>query len=129
MQHEHGVREGVDSKGLRENMVFGYGRRTCPGMHLAKNSININVARLIWAFNFGPKLDLTTGDSDIDIWKFTKGLLVSPEPFGANITPRSEQIANIIDDEFAAASSDFERYEDLLSSEDKSFVHNVRGVQ
>lgn len=38
-------------------LPFGFGRRICPGMHLALNSLFINVARLLWGFDILPALD------------------------------------------------------------------------
>jgi cytochrome P450 len=34
---------------------FGYGRRTCPGRHIARNSLTIVIARLLWAFDIRTK--------------------------------------------------------------------------
>ncbi|KAF8888761.1 cytochrome P450 [Infundibulicybe gibba] len=39
------------------DLPFGFGRRICPGMHLALNSLFINVARILWAFDVLPRLD------------------------------------------------------------------------
>ncbi|KAG6810836.1 hypothetical protein H0H92_010131 [Tricholoma furcatifolium] len=36
---------------------FGFGRRICPGMHLAMNSLLINVSRILWAFEILPAID------------------------------------------------------------------------
>lgn len=38
-------------------LPFGFGRRICPGMHLASNSLFINIARLLWAFDILPVLN------------------------------------------------------------------------
>ncbi|KAG6819022.1 hypothetical protein H0H93_016256 [Arthromyces matolae] len=38
-------------------LPFGFGRRICPGMHLALNSLFINVSRILWAFDILPALD------------------------------------------------------------------------
>lgn len=39
------------------DLPFGFGRRICPGMHLALNSLFINVSRLLWAFDIKPVKD------------------------------------------------------------------------
>ena len=31
--------------------AFGFGRRSCPGEHLARNSLYIIIVRLLWAFD------------------------------------------------------------------------------
>ncbi|EJD48900.1 cytochrome P450, partial [Auricularia subglabra TFB-10046 SS5] len=130
VKNEFGVRDGVDTKDLRENLAFGYGRRICPGIHLAKNSIAINVMRLIWAFNYEAVTDPATGEPEVlDTFNYAKGILTCPEPFKAKITPRSKQIADIINHDFQAATSEYERYEDLLSPEDKAYVQKIRSQQ
>ncbi|KAJ5172109.1 hypothetical protein N7492_004702 [Penicillium capsulatum] len=32
---------------------FGFGRRACPAQNLARNSLNIVIARILWAFQIG----------------------------------------------------------------------------
>ena len=41
--------------------VFGFGRRLCPGAHIAERSLNIIVARTGWACNIGKAVDPATG--------------------------------------------------------------------
>lgn len=36
------------------DLCFGFGRRICPGMHLALNSLFINISRILWAFDITP---------------------------------------------------------------------------
>ncbi|ESK94120.1 cytochrome p450 [Moniliophthora roreri MCA 2997] len=50
--NEYGVKEGTDSSLFHNNISFGYGRRSCPGIHLAENSLSLNTMNLIWAFDF-----------------------------------------------------------------------------
>ncbi|KAG6907496.1 hypothetical protein DXG01_008691 [Tephrocybe rancida] len=38
------------------DIPFGFGRRICPGMHLARNSLFINISRILWAFDILPAL-------------------------------------------------------------------------
>jgi cytochrome P450 len=53
-----GFKKGVETDETMEmyrrfnESVFGYGRRACAGIHLASNSIELNVTRMIWAFEF-----------------------------------------------------------------------------
>ncbi|KAF5372980.1 hypothetical protein D9758_001784 [Tetrapyrgos nigripes] len=39
------------------DLPFGFGRRQCPGQHLALNSLFINISRLLWGFDITPALD------------------------------------------------------------------------
>ncbi|EJD43339.1 cytochrome P450 [Auricularia subglabra TFB-10046 SS5] len=125
LKNEFGVQDGVDTSEFRINLEFGYGRRVCPGMHVAKNTIGINTSRLVWAFNFEP---VAGKAEDIDTMNYISGITNFPDVFQAKITPRSKQIAELIDHEFLAASLDFERYESLLSPEDKAHVQKARGA-
>ncbi|KXN86037.1 Fumitremorgin C synthase [Leucoagaricus sp. SymC.cos] len=40
---------------------FGFGRRQCPGMHIATNSLFILISKILWAFDIRPCLDPSTG--------------------------------------------------------------------
>ncbi|EMD42231.1 hypothetical protein CERSUDRAFT_110763 [Gelatoporia subvermispora B] len=74
---------------------FGFGRRECPGRHLAINTVWITVATVAAAFNIRKPL----GDNDVPIEPVincTPGSLVRPLPFLCSITPRSEAAAALI---------------------------------
>lgn len=47
--------------------AFGWGRRICPGMHLASASVVINIARILWAFNVRPAVDEKGMEIDVDM--------------------------------------------------------------
>lgn len=47
-----GTKEGVDTRGYRNNLAFGAGRRVCPGESMARRTIALNTMNLLWAFNF-----------------------------------------------------------------------------
>lgn len=72
------------------NFQFGFGRRVCPGQHVANNSVYINAATLMWAFNIGKKKDVNGKEIDIDVWSFTNTVNSHPNPFQASFTPRIE---------------------------------------
>ncbi|KIM36489.1 hypothetical protein M413DRAFT_35044, partial [Hebeloma cylindrosporum] len=36
---------------------FGFGRRICPGLHIAMNSLFIGITRILWAFDINPIID------------------------------------------------------------------------
>jgi len=50
---QYGTREGIDPKEVANlrDMVFGAGRRVCPGMTLGRNSLLLNTARILWGFD------------------------------------------------------------------------------
>ena len=35
----------------RDHFQYGFGRRLCPGIHVAETSLFIVISRLLWAFN------------------------------------------------------------------------------
>ncbi|KAJ7613215.1 cytochrome P450 [Roridomyces roridus] len=95
------------------NLTFRVGRRSCPGIHLAQNAININVMNLIWAFDFQPDVhaDGSPIQPDISVSAYTKGIMSTPLPFKCTITPRSLNKADIIRREFEEAASVFDKFE------------------
>ncbi|KAF9069856.1 cytochrome P450 [Rhodocollybia butyracea] len=62
---------------------FGFGRRVCPGQHMATASTFINLALVLWAFNISsdPK-------KPIDTYAFTESANAHPMPFNIVFTPR-----------------------------------------
>ncbi|KAH9842975.1 cytochrome P450 [Rhodofomes roseus] len=84
---------------LRKDMRyfrFGFGRRVCVGEHLADNSVFINTALMLWAFNI-------TEDParSIDPDALTDEANVFPQPYAANFTPRVDRLEELLrrDDE------------------------------
>ena len=55
--------------------AFGWGRRVCPGAPVAKNSVFISVARILWAFEIGPA-QMNGKDVPVDINAYTDGKLL-----------------------------------------------------
>ena len=49
--------ESTDPRMQTFELPFGFGRRACPGMHLALNSLFINVAMVLHVFDITPPLD------------------------------------------------------------------------
>ncbi|KAG9197818.1 hypothetical protein G6514_000806 [Epicoccum nigrum] len=78
---------------------FGYGRRICPGRFIARNSLTIAMARLLWAFNIKSK-----GVSTVVITEmFTTGFVSCPKPFEARFESRSQRRKDIITSSYKAA--------------------------
>ncbi|KAJ6498501.1 cytochrome P450 [Mycena vitilis] len=125
---ENGTKPGADAGGdLRSNLAFGVGRRICPGMHVAHNTINLNVMNLLWAFNFDKDIDANGNPLEADTMAYHTGATSRPMSFRCRITPRSAEKATIIDRELLEAVSTFSRYEHRLSPEDQEFVARQRG--
>ncbi|KAF8686528.1 cytochrome P450 [Rhizoctonia solani] len=127
LQNEFGTKPEVINTDRKNNIWFGSGRRFCPGVHLANNSIMVNTMNLVWGFNYGPEIDEKTGKPiPIDTWNYAKGILTCPEPFMVTITPRSKQHAEALEHEFQASSTAFAPYEIGLGDEDKEFIKSQR---
>ena len=53
----------LDDPSLPYNFLFGFGRRLCPGMHVAQNSLFMVISKLLWSFDVLPPVDSKTGTS------------------------------------------------------------------
>ncbi|KAH7072427.1 cytochrome P450, partial [Paraphoma chrysanthemicola] len=84
---------------------FGAGRRICPGMHVAHNTLMLAIARILWAFNIAPAEDEAGNPVTIDRDAVAGGLAAMPAPFKCKIIPRSEKRAALISKEWSALSA------------------------
>jgi cytochrome P450 len=78
----------VQNPELPEPAVFGYGRRSCPGQHLARDLLFIVVARLLWGYNIE-----SSPEDPIENFDRTRSkagfLFYWPYPFQATFQVRS----------------------------------------
>ncbi|KAL4260675.1 cytochrome P450 family protein [Pleurotus pulmonarius] len=88
-------------------LPFGFGRRICPGMHLARNSVFMNITRILWGFNILPKKDNRNRDVLPDRWNFSNGFNSRPISFECRIEPRSDKVVKCIEREAEMARSSF----------------------
>lgn len=55
---------------------------------MARNSLSVIVARMLWAFHFDPVYD--HGEkNEVDSWSMTQGISSRPKPFQVSLVPRS----------------------------------------
>ncbi|RWA13097.1 hypothetical protein EKO27_g2010 [Xylaria grammica] len=81
----------------RDQFAFGAGRRICQGIHIADRALFLGISRLLWAFDFQRPVDPSTGEEIVpDMEDLDEGLLACPNPFGADIKPRSASRAEAI---------------------------------
>ena len=91
------------------DLPFGFGRRICVGMHLARNSLFITIARILWAFDITPVRLPATGTGSVgepllpDRWNFTDGFNSKPVSFPCTIKPRSALVAGCVEREWEGA--------------------------
>ncbi|KAH7905769.1 cytochrome P450 [Hygrophoropsis aurantiaca] len=80
--------------------AFGFGRRTCPGRHLADASLYIAIASTLALFEFSKAKDDQGREIDF-VPKYTVGVTRHPDPFPCRIVPRpgvdGEKLAAIFD--------------------------------
>jgi hypothetical protein len=71
--------------GKTQSGNFGYGRRVCPGRFIARKSLEIAIARLLWGF------DIRSADGKevrVEEAMFTTGFVSHPRPFGVRFEVR-----------------------------------------
>lgn len=117
--------------------VFGFGRRLCPGAHIAERSVNIIAARIAWACNLRKSIDPLTGEeitppeydckcrpvnsfSSDSLWKVVrlisfarfadkKGTNTEPRPFPFDLTIRSPERLAVLESTAQEAREDLRR--------------------
>lgn len=92
---------GGQFKTSMKNYQFGFGRRVCPGQHVALNSVMINAALLLWAFDIKKQRDKDGREVEIDTLAFTSTANSHPLPFQAAFTPRIPGVREILQQESA----------------------------
>ncbi|PHH84216.1 hypothetical protein CDD83_2302 [Cordyceps sp. RAO-2017] len=92
--------------------AFGFGRRTCPGQHLARNSLSLVVSRLIWAFDIQWK----EGQSArLDALEMThEGIFSKPCSFEATFTVRSLSHERVVRSQWEDMSGGVEGMLDII---------------
>ncbi|KAM5543810.1 hypothetical protein V8D89_002427 [Ganoderma adspersum] len=70
-------------------LVYGFGRRLCPGMHLANTYLYLVVARTIATFELCPEED-EKGVPQVPPLDFATGLVSVPKPFRCVFKPREK---------------------------------------
>ncbi|KJA21666.1 hypothetical protein HYPSUDRAFT_687551 [Hypholoma sublateritium FD-334 SS-4] len=75
--------------------VFGFGRRICPGRHLASATIWLAIATVLQNFDIQNKKDSDGHESPITE-EHTDGFVIHPLPFECSIVLRSAEARNII---------------------------------
>lgn len=77
-----------------KNVCFGFGRRTCPGSHLADSTLFIMCATALAVFDISKSI--VNGVVVEPVHDNTTGTISHPKPFQCSIRPRSEKSAFLI---------------------------------
>lgn len=97
-----------DENYLPDRWVFGAGRRLCPGMHFAINSMFIALARVLWAFEIRPPLDEFGREFQLDVsdYAYEDGRFTVPKPCKLRFLCRGPDIEAIVHREWKQASDE-----------------------
>jgi len=88
----------VEKGGLGEPLPigqFGFGRRVCPGRHLASASVWITMATMLATLEISRPKDIN-GNDIIQIPSFDTGVITHPRPFRTVIKPRNSKAAELL---------------------------------
>lgn len=76
------------------SVVFGFGRRICPGRILADSNIFLTISMSLAAFNIGKAV---RDGKEVDIQpRFLPGMISHPAPFEVGIKPRDPKYEEIV---------------------------------
>lgn len=80
--------------------AFGFGRRICPGQHIAERSLYILVARIAWACNLSKKTGADGKEVEVLLYDYVSGFNVQPKPFAFDLKARSEERWKVVEREY-----------------------------
>ncbi|KAF8885537.1 cytochrome P450 [Gymnopilus junonius] len=75
---------------------FGFGRRICPGRHMADSSVWIAIASVLAAFTISP-VKAADGTPIFPKEEFILGITSHPKPFKCIISPRNDKARGIVE--------------------------------
>ncbi|KAJ9235791.1 hypothetical protein DTO169E5_5954 [Paecilomyces variotii] len=87
---------------------FGYSRRICTGRHIARNSLFILIARVLWGFNIKNAVDERGNVKEVDDMAMTSGFVQCPMPFEAVFEPRSAHAKAVIENSWHTAEKNLD---------------------
>lgn len=71
--------------------AFGFGRRICPGMHIAERSLYILVSRIAWACDIQKKYGDDGKEIAVPLYDYCDGFNVQPNWFAFDLKVRSDK--------------------------------------
>ncbi|KAK0200037.1 cytochrome P450 [Desarmillaria ectypa] len=78
------------------SLIFGFGRRSCPGSYLAVDTVWTAVAMTLATCTISPELD-AEGKAVLPEVRYTSGAFSHPCPFSCRIHRRSEGVCELLD--------------------------------
>lgn len=86
---------------------FGFGRRACTGRHIAINSMQINIARVLWAYDIGYAYE-NGKRVEVDLYGMVDAAISKPVPFKANFQIRSPARREVVEETWKATEKDLD---------------------
>ncbi|KAF5315498.1 hypothetical protein D9619_007171 [Psilocybe cf. subviscida] len=77
--------------------TFGFGRRQCPGRHMARATVWLSMATTLWAFNIGKAKDASGKEIPISE-EYSDGMISHLRPHACSIIPRFPQAERTIEE-------------------------------
>ncbi|TEB29676.1 cytochrome P450 [Coprinellus micaceus] len=74
-----------------ESLIFGFGRRICPGRHFAEDVLFVFAASIISSFEIGPPKDQEGNPVEVKLVTRETGSVAMPYPFECFMTPRPQR--------------------------------------
>lgn len=90
LRKDNGVRDPID-------IVFGFGRRICPGAHIGYSALWLTAASLLTVFDFDKILNADGHPIELSC-EYDSGAVSHPLPFECAIKPRSRETVRLIQD-------------------------------
>ena len=87
--------------------AFGFGRRVCTGRHIAMNSLQITVARVLWAYNIGYAFE-DGKKVDVDPLAMVQSAIPKPVPFKADLQVRSPKHREVVQSTWEETEKDLD---------------------
>ncbi|EAU87749.2 cytochrome P450 [Coprinopsis cinerea okayama7 len=78
-----------------KTIIFGFGRRVCPGRFLADASVFMILTTMVTLFDISKSVD-SDGREIVPEVEYTEGFVRHPKPFNCTIKPRSSTVAKLI---------------------------------
>ncbi|KAJ5114719.1 cytochrome P450 [Penicillium alfredii] len=90
----------VENPELPNSAPFGYGRRVCLGKFIGRDSLFINIARLLWGYKFAH------GEREVALWDIDHAFSSSPRDFDAKFSIRSAKHHETLERAWAVTDTD-----------------------
>ncbi|PLN86178.1 cytochrome P450 oxidoreductase [Aspergillus taichungensis] len=110
----------------RFSSYFGYGRRICTGRHIARNSLFMLIARMLWGFNISRPRGPGGKPVPVDDLAFGSGFVSGPDPFEVVFEPRSEHAREVMEREWELTEKDLGVLMDGVKEHQKSLGLEIR---